>query len=164
MGGAMSRNKGAAFERTLAKFLRPTFPSMERAVRTGYRTADRTSADPGDLAGTDYVVWSAKDAKSSKGHPEPEVGQLRGWMTELELMVRGSTRTPTPIGVLVHKRAGHADPAMAWAWVTVTDLLRVQGLGETVLPSLAEVPVRLTLGQLMPALAAWERRHVERAA
>lgn len=162
--GKMSRDKGAAWERRLAGYLRPSFPRIDRAVRTGYATADRTAADPGDLAGTDYIIWSAKDVTMPHGKVEPQPNVLRGWFAELDAMVAGSPRTPTPVGLIVHKRSGYLDPGMAWCWMTAEDFGRLLGivmLGVSLDPAM---PVRVQLDDLLPALVAWERRWNERAA
>src|SRR5688500_3530498 len=60
--GKYSREKGATAERHLVAWLRTHgWPGAERAVRTGYRTADRTSVDPGDVTGTPGLVWQVKN-------------------------------------------------------------------------------------------------------
>jgi hypothetical protein len=103
--GAMSRNKGAKAERDLVAYLRMVgFGGAERAVRTGYRTKDRTSADPGDITGTPGIVWSVKDCAVDE-HPK--------WLAELDAM-HGQA---TDVRLLVHKRRGHAIPDKWWCWM-----------------------------------------------
>ncbi|HWD79273.1 MAG TPA: hypothetical protein VG497_10325, partial [Kribbella sp.] len=60
--GRSNRNRGAVAERAVVAWLRDNgFPHAERAVRTGYRTADRVSADHGDITGTPLLAWQVKD-------------------------------------------------------------------------------------------------------
>lgn len=109
--GAANRRRGHQAERDLAKWLRANgFPHAERAVRTGWATKDRASADPGDITGTPGIVWSVKDVAAEN---------ITGWMTELDAMVTGAK---ADLGLLVHKRRGHADPGRWWCWGEFGDL------------------------------------------
>lgn len=113
---AASRRKGVTAERDLVRWLRSNgFPGAERAVRTGYRTADRTSADPGDITGTPLILWSVKDCA---------VERLDRWFDELDEMSDASG-TYTQVGLIVHKRRGHADPARWWCWLSLSQLVDV---------------------------------------
>lgn len=110
--GRSNRNKGNQAERDLCKWLRANgFPGAERAVRTGFRVADRASADPGDITGTPGIVWSVKDAIVER-HPE--------WRAELDAMLQAVA--PDTRGLIVHKRRGHADPGSWWCWIPIYDL------------------------------------------
>jgi hypothetical protein len=107
--GAMSRNKGARAERDLVAYLRQVgFGGAERAVRTGYRTAGRVSADPGDITGTPGIVWSVKDAA---------VERLEQWLDELDAM-----ESAGGIRLLVQKRRGQAIPDKWWCWMRMDQL------------------------------------------
>jgi len=140
--GRANRRKGAVAERDLVKYLRRVgFPGAERAVPTGYRTATRVAADPGDITGTLGVVWSVKDVATE---------QIAKWFAELDAMDGrlGDVR------LLVHKRRGHADPGRWWCWLRVGTLVRLldenlrpDGLGDA-------VPMRMELGDVIPLLRA----------
>jgi hypothetical protein len=141
--GRANRNRGLNAERDLCKWLRTNgFPGAERAVRTGFRTLDRTSADPGDVTGTPGIVWSVKDCA---------VEQLGAWMAELDVMatVHDGVNLDPPVALLVHKRRGHADPARWWCWMGVDQLIDLTG-NETHLT----FPVRVELGDFLPILHA----------
>lgn len=140
--GRSNRNRGLNAERDLCKWLRVNgFPGAERAVRTGFRTLDRTSADPGDVAGSPGIVWSVKDCA---------VEQLAKWFTELDAMA-----TAGEVGLLVHKRRGHADPSRWWCWVNLGTLTGLVTNGVWGLPTAeAALPVRMELGHVVPLLRA----------
>lgn len=139
--GRMSRNKGAKAERDLVTYLRTVgFGGAERAVRTGYRTATRTAADPGDITGTPGIVWSVKDCATE---------QLTKWLAELDAM----EGREFDVRLLVHKRSGKADPARWWCWMRTRTMLRL--IDESYF---AEdrygPPVRMELGHVIPLLHA----------
>jgi len=134
-----SRNKGAIAERDLVKYLRTTgFGGAERAVRTGYRTADRVAADPGDITGTPGIVWSVKDSATE---------QLTKWLAELDAMEGDDV-----VRLLVHKRVGKADPGRWWCWLRLQTLLALDGHERMSIPY--EAPVRMELGHVVPLLHA----------
>lgn len=138
MGGAMSRNKGAKAERDLVAYLRTVgFGGAERAVRTGYRTATRVAADPGDVTGTPGIIWSMKDCATER---------LTDWFAELESMDGFST----DVRLLVHKRAGKADPGRWWCWLRLHTLMELTGA--QVPADLPNPPLRLELGHVVPLL------------
>lgn len=114
--GAYSRNKGIRAERALVTWLRGNgFPGAERAVRTGYQTADRTSADPGDVTGLGPgLVVSVKDAK---------VEYLDAWLRELDAM----DGPDDAVRLLVHKREYKADPGRWWCWMRAAVFLDIGG-------------------------------------
>lgn len=144
--GAANRRRGLTAERDLCRWLRSNgFPQAERAVRTGFRTADRTSADPGDIAGTG-LIWSVKDCA---------VERLPEWLAELDTMDHRATPGPEPLRLLVVKRRGHADPARWWAYLRLLDLTRL--LSRTIPGPVAivwDAPVRLEVGHVVPLLRA----------
>lgn len=139
--GRANARKGKDTERKVAGYLRDVgFPGAERAVRTGYRTAARDVADPGDITGTPGIVWQVKDCARE---------QIDDWLSEAEDQ---AVATGADLGVLVVRRRGHADPARWWAWLTLNDV----GLllpGRQLIPlRQARFPVRMELGHLVPML------------
>lgn len=143
--GAWSRNKGAKAERNLVAYLRQVgFGGAERAVRTGYRTTTRTSADPGDLTGTPGIVWSIKDVAEAEAR-KPSV--LAGWFVELDAMEGTDV-----VRLLVHKRSGCVDPGRWWCWMRLRTLLALDGHERLSTPY--EVPVRMDLGDVVLFLHA----------
>jgi hypothetical protein len=144
--GAANRRRGNLAELAVAKYLRTVgFPHAERAVRTGYRTPTRTSPDPGDIAGVPGLVVSVKDAKTE---------QLTSWLTEVRVM----TAAGGELGLLVHKRRGHADPARWWCWLALGDLMRITTDAHPCQIRAAArdttTPVRMELGHVVPLLHA----------
>jgi hypothetical protein len=145
--GRSNRNRGLNAERDLCKWLRVNgFPGAERAVRTGFRTLDRTSADPGDVMGSPGIVWSVKDCA---------VEQRSVWMAELEAMGDGDTE----VYLLVHKRRGHADPGKWWCWLTLGQLVDLAApfrahLGVLPVTGPLAPPVRMELQHVVPLLRA----------
>lgn len=140
--GKMSRNKGAQAERDLVAYLRTAgFGGAERAVRTGYRTKDRTSADPGDITGTPGIVWSVKDV-AERTAQKPSV--LAAWLDELDEM----SGDDCDLRLLVHKRSGTADPARWWCWTHLGPLTNLNSRGA----ALVSFPVRFELGHGIPLL------------
>jgi len=132
--GRANRNRGAAAERAVAKWLRANgFPQAERAIRAAYVGADHVLPDPGDITGTPGIVWQVKDCQVER------IGQ---WLAETE---KQRAAADADYGVLVVRRRGHASPDNWWCWLPLDTLLRM-GLGG--LPtswSLDSEPVRLEL-------------------
>lgn len=149
--GRSNRNRGAAAERAVVAWLRDNgFPHAERAVRTGYRTADRTSADHGDITGTPGIVWQVKDTLDFE---QPAVLAATLADTAAQTVAAGGE-----FGVLVQRRRGSADTGRWWAWmpgeayvrVACPRVHRLQHLFVD-LQSLAH-PVRLTLADVVALL------------
>jgi len=143
--GRYSRNKGAVAERDLVRWLRTNgFPHAERAVRTGYRTTDRTSADPGDVTGTPGIVWSVKDCAAER---------ITEWLDELVNMAAHDTSFEEPVQLLVTKRRGHANPGEWWCWLQLLDIgqLLTGSSPDVVIPEWNR-PLRMELGHVMPLL------------
>lgn len=111
--GSYSRTKGIRAERDVVAWLRKNgFPGAERAVRTGYQTTARVSADPGDVTGLGPgVVVSVKDAK---------VDYIDAWLAELDAMDGDDDATR----ILITKRAYKADPGRWWCWMRAWVLFR----------------------------------------
>lgn len=137
--GRMSRNKGAKAERDLVAYLRTVgFGGAERAVRTGYRTTDRVSADPGDVTGLGPIIVSMKDCA---------VEELAKWLAELDAM----QGREFDVRLLIHKRSGKADPARWWCWMRTRILLRL--IDESYFAAgHYDAPVRMELGHVVPLL------------
>ena len=132
--GASNRRRGHDAERAVARYLRGTgFQHAERAVRTGFRTLDRVSQDPGDITGCPGIVWSVKDCAAER---------IGAWMVELTAM-----GDPDALHLLVQRRRGHADPGRWWCWM---DLAAASLLldGATFGPQL----VRMELGDVVALL------------
>lgn len=137
--GRANRNKGHQAERDICKWLRAHgFSGAERAVKTGFRAADRTVADPGDITGTPCIVWSVKDVERE---------HMKQWLAELDAMLAGHPY-PEALGLLVHKRRGHADPGSWWVWISAPDLAALLGA-----PAFdGSQWFRTTLAELVPLL------------
>jgi hypothetical protein len=117
--GAANRDKGARAERAVVSWLRDNgFPGAERAVRTGYKSGNRTAIDPGDITGTPGLVWQITDRADAD---EPAVVERR--MSDTE---RQRIHANAAYGFLVVKRRGFADPGRWWVWLpadVLTDLV-----------------------------------------
>jgi hypothetical protein len=136
--GAMSRAKGAKFERRLAVALKPWFPDARRSRDNGFRSAISSSPDTGDLdLGTAEFFVSAKDNHEGDTDSACTVG---AWFAECQAKATRLDRT----GVLIQKRPGYADPLDSWAWVTLADLVATTGLAMRY-PEHPRVPLRLSL-------------------
>lgn len=137
---AASRNKGAKFERDVARAIRPWLPEVRRSRDNG----SATTSDTGDLAGAgDGLFWSLKDdAKGDTGAP----GVIGGWLAEA--IGKSAGRIP----LLVQKRRGHADPLRSWCWLHLDDLVRLTG-GKPVSDDAASA-VRMELEPVLALLAA----------
>lgn len=120
--GVANRRKGHDTERDVAKYLRNVgFPHCERAVRTGYTTAEHALADPLDLTGVPGVLWSVKGVKA------PTRGEITRWLGEAE---NARNLHNADLAVLVLRRHGVAEPSQWWAWVSLPSLVRgVLGIG-----------------------------------
>lgn len=157
--GRANRDRGHRAERDVVRWLRDNgFPSAERAVRTGYRTASRVAADPGDITGTGPVLWSVKDCARER---------IDAWMDELDAMSDDSQYGGVSVPLLVVKRRGHADPGRWWCWLwqgQYLDLYRTWLVRSNLTdpydnlplwtPTGTEYPLRMELGHVMPLLLA----------
>lgn len=156
--GRANRNRGHQAERDVSRWLRANgYPHAERAVRAGFRAADRAAPDPGDITGTPGILWSVKDCA---------VEQTAKWFDELDDM-SDNAHIGGCLTFLVHKRRGHADPGRWWCWQWQSqylDLYRmwlqqvdeVRRIPELPLwiPSGTEYPMRMQLGHVVPLLRA----------
>jgi hypothetical protein len=142
--GAANRRRGHDAERALARWLRSNgFGQAERAVRTGFRTADRAAPDPGDITGTPGIVWSVKDCAAE---------QTTKWLAELEVMRAGAGAL---VGLLVHRRRGYADPGRWWCWTPLdVPVWLLTGYGGAAGHAEARAPVRMELTDVVALLRA----------
>lgn len=116
--GRANRNKGATAERDLVRWLRTNgWPGAERAVRTGYRTTTRTSADPGDVTGTPGLAWQVKNRADFE-----QDAVFDACLAETEAQ---RAATGADFGLLIQRRAGTPDPGRWWVWLRVVDLYRI---------------------------------------
>jgi hypothetical protein len=142
--GRANRRRGHDSERALARWLRSNgFGQAERAVRTGFRTADRAAPDPGDITGTPGIVWSVKDCAAE---------QTTKWLAELEVMRAGAGAL---VGLLVHRRRGYADPGRWWCWTPLdVPVWLLTGYGGAAGHAEARAPVRMELTDVVALLRA----------
>lgn len=103
------REKGLRAERDVVRYLRTWWPHAERAVRTGYRTSTRDSADPGDISGTPGIAWQVTDRADLE---QDAVLTRRLDETEAQRVAAGAD-----LGLLVQRRRGVSDPGRWWVWM-----------------------------------------------
>lgn len=115
--GKANRDKGAKTERELCTWLRPWWPDVDRAVRTGYRAGNRESRDNGDVIGTPGIVWSVKNAERER---------ISTWWPQLMAMrpIEGEPDGMT-VRLLVVKNNGHSCPAEWWCWQPLWQLVTI---------------------------------------
>lgn len=130
--GRANRRKGADAERSVARYLNKVgFGGAQRAVRN-------THPDPLDLTGIPGTVWSIKNVAAT-----PQVGK---WLAEAET---ARNQQGADLAILVIRRAGKAEPARWWAWISYGALTRaVTGLPWSGSNALA----CFELGELVPLL------------
>lgn len=141
--GAAERAKGVRAERAVVTWLRTHgWPHAERAVRTGYTTTSRDSADPGDVIGTPGIVWQITD----RGDIDQDAVLTRR-LADTEAQ---RAAAHADIGVLVAKRRGVATPGRWWAWVPAI-VISLDALGNVGIENVHDdwhAPVRLELAAL----------------
>ena len=106
-----SKQKGTAFERQIADYLRTYWPYADRAPLTGNK-------DRGDISGTPGLVWECKNAKTIK---------LSEWLQEAQIEAENAEADH---GILVVKRRGTTAPGSQYAIVELeqlVDLLKEAG-------------------------------------
>lgn len=140
-----SANKGKRAERDVARALTRSGIPAKRHVRTG----DRFTHDEGDLRLTTApVTIEVKDW--AKGYSRGQVAEL---LEKLERQKRLGD-----LGLLVCKRAGHADPYGWDCWTTAFDAARLLMAGwrawDVHAISAFEHPVGLVFGDVIRALVS----------
>lgn len=109
--GRSNRRRGADAERRVVAWLREHgWPGAERAVRTGYRTATRAGADPGDIIGTPGLVWQVKDCARE---------QVDAWLAETEEQAEAAG---ADYGLLVVRRRRVGGVGRWWVYMRLADL------------------------------------------
>lgn len=156
-----NRDKGIRAERDLAKYLRRWFPTAERSVAGGFKstgggTVVRESQDRGDIRDAHLphwpIVWQCKDVV--KTHPKGLANQAL--VDLLQDTRRQRDAAGATCGLLVEKRAGHADPRTWFVHLDARELAAI-GYGRWMvfrgIPATERgVPVRLELADLMTLL------------
>lgn len=149
--GRSARSRGNQSERLWAGLLRGCgWPDAERAVRTGFRTAERASADPGDIRGCPGLVWSLK-------YLSEDLTQNRATiLLDETAAMRPEDGHHAPIGILVERRKGRL-PARWWCWLWLDQLAKLTGgpFGSASALTITErMPVRLVADDLIDLLHA----------
>lgn len=105
---ASAKTAGSTFERQVADYLAETVDDrIDRRVKTG-------SADKGDIGGVRFGPHRV--VLELKNHTRLN---LPGWYAEA---TREAQNDGAPLGLVIHKRHGSADPALQWASGTLGDL------------------------------------------
>jgi hypothetical protein len=99
-----SKQKGTAFERSIADYLKTFWPYADRAPLVGNK-------DRGDISGTPGLVWECKNAKTLR---------LSEWLKETCLE---RANAEADHGILVVKRRGHTHPGEQYAVVRLCELV-----------------------------------------
>lgn len=152
-----NRDKGIRAELALASYLRGVWRGAERSVATGVRNIEgRDTGDRGDIRGTGTrshpLVWQCKSV--GKSHPGGLAGVALGKLLTQTREQRDNAGAV--LGVLVEKRPGRGYPADWWAHLGALELgILVTGRSYPVTPvPHPGPPVRLELGDLLPALVS----------
>lgn len=137
--------KGAEFERKLADyFVSLGYKDARRMIRTG----TVKHADEGDIDGLPFVVQAKTQAKLATD------AQIARWRAET--FAQQEARD-LPVGLLVVKRNGYADPGMSWVYMNVAEVAWLFGAywdGVETLLRARDAPVRVALRDLAPSLLA----------
>ncbi len=148
MSGRSSLDVGKDTERRVAEYLRRRgLAGVERAVRTGFRTRERSVADTGDLTGWPGVCVQVKSLRPATAVERA----VRGWLRETEDQRAASGAS---VGLLVVRRWGTTDVGEWWAFL---DLASLVGMAEPMAPlaRMARRPVRLELSDLVDLMQTW---------
>ena len=117
MSGRKSLDVGKDTELRAARYLRSRgLAGVERAVRTGFRTTERSVADAGDLTGWPGVCIQVKSLRPANAAER----QTRTWLAELESPRQQSGAS---IGLLIVRRWGTTDVGEWWCFLTTWDLM-----------------------------------------
>jgi hypothetical protein len=148
VSGRTHVNVGKETEQLVARYLRGRgLDGVERSVRTGFRTADRSVDDAGDLTGWPGVCLQVKSLRPATRAET----QTRQWLAELESQRRQSGAS---VGLLVVRRWGTLDVGRWWCFLVARDLFGMaDGHSATALRQLA--PVRLELSDVVSMMQTW---------
>lgn len=146
---------GKDTEQRLARYFRAEgWTGAERAVRTGFRIADRTVADTGDLTGMPGLCVQSKSLRPAT---RAEVA-VPTWLRETEAQ-RVAGRAV--LGLLVVRRWGTTDVGRWWCFLDLEELHALQsgqlgtvGVGGWNAPDYQPTPVRLELRDVVTILRA----------
>jgi hypothetical protein len=144
--GRANRTRGIATERDVARYLRVNgWPDAERKPDTGWSTRDRTSPDAGDIRNTPGLAWQVKSAPELTGEK---------LTTAMRQAADQAVAAGADYGIVMHRRAGKASPALWWAYLPLGDLSALlTGQGRPLVDDpIWDAPVRLLLGNLVQLL------------
>lgn len=149
--GRAARRKGIEAEQAVARFYaRNGWPHARRMVQTGWHVGDKINRDRGDIDGTPGLVTQVRTSTS-----DMTGATLAAAMDDT---TRQTIAAGADYGLLVVRRAGKADPANWWAWLTIGDLVSLvataHGPGINTTHRDLQAPVRLQLGDTVPLLHA----------
>jgi len=125
------------------------WPDAERAVRTAFRTAERSSADPGDIRGCPGLIWSLK-------YLVDDLTQNRATVLLDETAAMRHESGDGAVGILVERRKGRL-PTSWWAWLWLGDLAELASGPFNSFDTLTiteRMPVRLVVDDLIDLLHA----------
>jgi hypothetical protein len=143
---------GKQTEQMVARYLRSRgLAGVERAVRTGFRTRDRTVADAGDLTGWPGVCVQVKSLRPANAAERA----VRRWLVELEVQ---RAQSGASVGLLVVRRWGTTDVGEWWCFLhlaTVLGMAAEATAGIEPLSWLDAVPVRMELSDAVDLMQTW---------
>ena len=148
MSGRASLTVGKETERLVAAYLRSRgLDGVERSVRTGFATAQRSVADAGDLTGWPGVCVQVKSLRPANAAER----QTRQWLAETE---QQRQQSGAGVGLLVVRRWGTLNVGEWWCFLLARDLFGMaDGHSATALRQLA--PVRLELSDVVSMMQTW---------
>lgn len=149
MSGRSSLNIGKDTEQRVARYLRSRgLEGVERAVRTGFSTGERSVADAGDLTGWPGVCVQVKSLRPANAAER----QTRTWLAETEAQRAASGSS---VGLLVVRRWGTTDVGEWWCFLTAATLAGLADGWAGSPAALEDVPVRLELSDLVTMMQTW---------
>ena len=157
MAGRASLNVGKETEQLVARYLRSRgLAGVERAVRTGFRTAQgRSVADSGDLTGWPGVCVQVKSLREKRAGRDPN-GPMElavpTWLAELEQQRAASGSS---VGLLVVRRWGGTNVGRWWCFLTAWELFGLMD-GQNGTPAVLQAAaVRLELSDVVTMMQTW---------
>ncbi len=146
---AANRRNGVVTEQIAARWFRENgFPHCERVVRTGYRTADRDSADAGDLALAPGVIAQVKALRPLVAAE----AALPRWYEET--LAQGAAAN-ADLALLIVRRYGTTNVGKWWAFLPVWNVVDLATIGNPgYLPTGIAWPARLACSDVVQLLRA----------